>query len=94
MAPVLSLDMGRDPFKAFLTDVVGISSDVAGDFCIKQVQCSAKSTGSLWKEWRPLSEWRPFAERRITTQFPAVRMETVSTPRSESSKRMRRAGGK
>ena len=33
-----------------LTDVVGISSDVVGDFCIKQVQCSAKSTGSLWKD--------------------------------------------
>ena len=28
MAPVLSLDMGRDAFKAFLTDVVGISSDI------------------------------------------------------------------
>ena len=43
MAPVLSLDMGRDRFKAFLTDVVGISSDVVGDFCINQVQCAAKS---------------------------------------------------
>ena len=80
MAPVLSLDMGRDPFKAFLTDVVGISSDVVGDFCIKQVQCSAKSTGSLWKDLCALWKQDATSEHMISLRSTLVMLKKPSAP--------------